>query len=151
MSDRDVLALTIAHPKRSPTGMVTDPMPDECDRCADALRIADAVLAAGFRRTVTPEQIEAAAEQIWDFSSFRWDHPAIEEDDREYWRDKACRAARAFGLSVDGAEQPEHEPWCECGEPVARWGQSCPACSPDPEDAHEAALGYVPDSVDGAE
>ena len=51
------------------------------------------------RRTVTPEQVEAAAKLIWN-CGIAWDHPVIEEDDREYWRDKARISARAFGLSV---------------------------------------------------
>ena len=57
--DRDELALTIAHPKHSPTGMVTEPMPDECGRCVDALLAADRLIGLGWRRsTVTPEQVE---------------------------------------------------------------------------------------------
>ena len=104
MSDRDDLALMIAHPKRSPTGMVTDPMPDECDRCADALRIADAVLAAGFRRTVTPEQIEAVDRLLRKVDTVEGVINSAKSGVNDALRelDNIRRAVR--GLSVDGAE-----------------------------------------------
>jgi hypothetical protein len=56
------------------------------------------------RRTVTPEQIEAAAKDLSGLVSRvqLWDK--LEEDDREYWRDKVRAVLAHAGLSVDGAE-----------------------------------------------
>lgn len=50
MSDRNELALRIAHPDRSANSLVTEPAPDKCTKCAKSLLIADTILALGFRR-----------------------------------------------------------------------------------------------------
>jgi uncharacterized protein (DUF2267 family) len=61
---------------------------------ADAEEIADAVIAAGFRRIVTPEQIEAVADMLRQ--------PAVTTALGRIMR--ARMITKELGLSMDGAE-----------------------------------------------
>lgn len=101
--DRDELALAIAHPKRSPAGMVTEPMPDECDRCVDALLAADKLIAAGWRRpTVTPEQAETEARLFAELQG-AYGHISKLEHELADWK-------RAYGSAFNRLAEIETDP-----------------------------------------
>ena len=97
MTDRNDLAIEIAHPGASGRDLESG----HCADCRRAVRVADRLIEQGFRRTVTPEQIEAAIAVGW--GEYRYPRPALDEPTDRFIR--GIKAALGeVGLSVDGAE-----------------------------------------------
>jgi hypothetical protein len=71
-------------------------------------RMAHVLLVRGYRRSVTPDQIEAAAKAMAEAvgnHSFRTSVQTVQnQQERNLWRDRARAAARAFGLEVTTGE-----------------------------------------------